>query len=127
MRTRFTRLVAALAVFLFASLPARGQPDTSFKLSTTNTTAAAEFRAGMSDLQNVSFESAAAHFKAATNADPNFGLVMPPLVVRGGFAALSSAASCDSSSGVGFVASLGVPRLGGGGSRCGMIPSSSSA
>jgi len=74
MRTRFTRLVAALAVFLFASLPARGQPDTSFKLSTTNTTAAAEFRAGMSDLQNVSFESAAAHFKAATNADPNFGL-----------------------------------------------------
>ena len=43
-------------------------------MKTTNATAASEFRAGMTDAQNISFESAAAHFKAATNADPNFGL-----------------------------------------------------
>ncbi len=74
MRTRSYPLVAAVAIFLFHSGPARGQTDTSLKLSTTNAAAAAEFRAGMSDFQNVSFESAAAHFKAAINADPNFGL-----------------------------------------------------
>ena len=74
MRTRSTRLVAAVAAFLFLSWPARGQTDTSLKLSTANAAAAAAFRSGMSDVQNVSFESAAAHFKAAIEADPNFGL-----------------------------------------------------
>jgi len=74
MRTRSTRLVAAVAAYLFLSWPARGQTDTSLKLSTANAAAAAEFRAGMSDYGNISFESAAAHFKAAMTADPNFGL-----------------------------------------------------
>jgi len=74
MRTRSTRLVAAVAAFLFLSWPARGQTDTSLKLSTANAAAAAAFRSGMSDVQNVAFESAAAHFKAAIDADPNFGL-----------------------------------------------------
>ena len=76
MRTHSFRLIAALAVlsvFLFP-VAARAQTDTSLKLSTTNATAAAEFRAGVLDYQNISFESAAAHFKAAVDADPKFGL-----------------------------------------------------
>jgi len=74
MRTRSSRLIAVVAVFSVASLPARAQTDTALKLTTTNPTAASEFRAGVSDFQNISFESAAAHFKAAVAADPNFGL-----------------------------------------------------
>jgi len=74
MRTRSTRLIAAVAILLVVPLVARSQVDTSLKLSTTNATAAAEFRAGMSDWENASFGSAASHFKAATNADPNFGI-----------------------------------------------------
>ena len=74
MRTRSTRFIAAVAILSVVPLAARSQTDPSLKLSTTNSTAAAEFRAGMSDVQNVNFESAAAHFKAAIDADPNFGL-----------------------------------------------------
>jgi tetratricopeptide (TPR) repeat protein len=74
MRTRSTRFIAAVAILSVVPLAARSQTEASFKLSTTNLAAATEFRAGMSDVQNVSFESAAAHFKAAIDADPNFGL-----------------------------------------------------
>ena len=74
MRTRSTRFIAAVAILSVVPLAARSQTDPSLKLSTTNSAAAAEFRAGMSDAQNVSFESATAHFKAAVDADPNFGL-----------------------------------------------------
>jgi tetratricopeptide (TPR) repeat protein len=74
MRTRTTRLIAAVAILSVVPLVARSQSDASLKLSTTNPTAAAEFRAGVGDFQNISFESAAAHFKAAMDADPNFGL-----------------------------------------------------
>jgi tetratricopeptide (TPR) repeat protein len=74
MRTRYTRLIAAVAVLSVVPLAAQSQTDTSLKLSTTNPAAAAEFRAGMSDFQNASFESAASHFKAAIDADSNFGL-----------------------------------------------------
>src|SRR6266566_8169578 len=74
MHARSTSLIAAVAVLFAVPLAARSQVDTSFKLSTTNPAAAAQFRAGVSDYQNVSFESAAAHFKAAIDADPNFGL-----------------------------------------------------
>jgi tetratricopeptide (TPR) repeat protein len=74
MGTRSTRLIAAVAILSVVPLAAQSQTDTSLKLSTTNPAAAAEFRAGMTDLQNISFESATSHFKAATDADPNFGL-----------------------------------------------------
>jgi tetratricopeptide (TPR) repeat protein len=74
MRTRFTGFIAAVAILSVVPLAARSQTDPSLKLSTTNPAAAAEFRAGVSDAQNISFESATAHFKAAVDADPNFGL-----------------------------------------------------
>src|SRR3979411_915348 len=74
MRTRSTLFIAAVAILSVVPLAAQSQTDTSLKLSTTNPTAAAEFRAGMSDFQNLSFESTTAHFKAALDADPNFGL-----------------------------------------------------
>lgn len=74
MHARSTRLIAALASLLFVPLTARSQSDPALKLGTTNSTAASEFRAGVGDFQNVSFESATAHFKAAIDADPNFGL-----------------------------------------------------
>jgi tetratricopeptide (TPR) repeat protein len=73
MHARSTSLIAAAAVLFVFPLAARSQVDTSLKL-TTNPAAAAEFRAGMSDYQNISFESAQSHFKAAIAADPNFGL-----------------------------------------------------
>ena len=68
-----TRLIVASVVFSFAS-PAHAQTDSTLRLSTTNQTAAAEFRAGVNDYQNLSFESASSHFKAAITADPKFGL-----------------------------------------------------
>ena len=74
MHTRSTCLIAAVAVLSVVPLAAQSQTDPSLKLSTTNPAAAAEFRAGMSDFQNLSTESAASHFKAAIDADPNFGL-----------------------------------------------------
>ena len=72
MRTRFLSLVAFGAILF--PLSVRSQTDTALKLTTSNPRAVAEFRAGVSDLQNISFESAASHFKAAIDADPNFGL-----------------------------------------------------
>ncbi len=74
MHARSTRLIAALASLVFVPLAARSQSDPALKLGTTNSTAASEFRAGVGDQQNLSFESAPAHFKAAVDADPNFGL-----------------------------------------------------
>src|SRR2546423_11299143 len=76
MPTRLSRHCAALALLGLPLLPAAAgaQTDTSLKLSTTNSTAAGEFRAGVQDYQNLSFESASAHFKAAVAADPKFGL-----------------------------------------------------
>jgi tetratricopeptide (TPR) repeat protein len=74
MRTRFARCIAAVATLVAFPLALSAQVDPSLKLSTTNTTAAAEFRAGVTDLQNISFESATAHLKAAVDADPGFGL-----------------------------------------------------
>jgi tetratricopeptide (TPR) repeat protein len=71
---RFTSLIAAVAILSVVPLAARSQTDPSFKLTTTNPAAATEFRAGMSDFQNISFESAASHFKTAMDADPSFGL-----------------------------------------------------
>jgi len=73
MRTDSTRFIAAAAL-CFAPLAAGSQADPSLKLGSNSSTATAEFRAGITDFQNISFESAAAHFKAAVDADPAFGL-----------------------------------------------------
>jgi tetratricopeptide (TPR) repeat protein len=56
-----------------APLPSGAQADTSLKLSATPQ-ATADFRAGVRDYENLSFESAADHFAAVSKADPNFGL-----------------------------------------------------
>ena len=74
MRNSFGALIAAGAFACLASLPARSQTDTSLKLSTTVPQAAAEFKAGMSDWDNLSFESATSHLQSAVKSDPNFGL-----------------------------------------------------
>jgi len=74
MRPRFITTIVAIASLGLASLPALAQTDTTLRLSTSNPAAAAEFRAGVNDYQNLSFESAASHFKAAITADPKFGL-----------------------------------------------------
>ena len=87
MHTRSTCLIAAVAVLSVVPLAAQSQTDPSLKLSTTNSAAATEFRAGMSDFQNLSFESTTAHFKAAVDADPNFGLAR---VLYGGGGLLES-------------------------------------
>ena len=73
MRTRLLSLLA-VGLLLLAPQRLRSQSDTALKLGTTSQTAAAHFRAGMADLQNISFESANAHFKMAIDADPSFGL-----------------------------------------------------
>lgn len=64
-------IVVALAIIVPS---ARAQSDTTLKLTTSKPLAAAEFRAGVKDYENVSFESASSHFKAAIDADPRFGL-----------------------------------------------------
>ncbi|MDQ6690115.1 MAG: tetratricopeptide repeat protein [Gemmatimonadota bacterium] len=74
MSSRFSMLVAAGAMLSIAPLTAKSQADPALKLSTSNPQAAAEFRAGVNDLQNLSTESATAHFQAAVASDPNFGL-----------------------------------------------------
>jgi tetratricopeptide (TPR) repeat protein len=74
MRTRFTAFAIAGAILSIVPLTTRSQTDTALKLSTSNPRAAAEFRAGVRDYQDLSFESAFSHFKAAVDADPNFGL-----------------------------------------------------
>jgi len=71
--TRTARLIAAVAALAIAPLSAHSQSDPSLKL-TSSPAAIAEFRAGVSDFQNLSVESAASHFKAAIDADPSFGL-----------------------------------------------------
>jgi len=74
MRIPFRALVAAVAFTCLAPVSARSQTDTSLKLTTTVPQASAEFKAGMSDWENLSFESATAHFQSAVKSDPSFGL-----------------------------------------------------
>ena len=74
MRTRLSLLVAVGTLLTLAPHRLQSQSDTAFKLATSSQAAAAHFRAGIADLQNISFESANAHFKMAVDADPNFGL-----------------------------------------------------
>jgi tetratricopeptide (TPR) repeat protein len=71
---RLTPLLAAAAFLAAVPCTARAQTDPSLKLSTTNSVAASEFRAGVSDFENIAFESAREHLAAAVKADPNFGL-----------------------------------------------------
>lgn len=75
MRIRFLPLIAVISALVsVAPARARSQTDTALKLTTSTPQAAAEFRAGMKDYENVSSDAAASHFQAAINADPNFGL-----------------------------------------------------
>jgi tetratricopeptide (TPR) repeat protein len=74
MRIPFQTLVAVGALACLAPLAARSQTDTALKLSTTVPQAAAEFKAGVTDWENFSIESASSHFQAALKSDPNFGL-----------------------------------------------------
>jgi tetratricopeptide (TPR) repeat protein len=75
MRMRLTSTLAVAAVLAcLIPIAAKSQTDTSLKLSTNVPQASTEFKAGVSDWQNISFESAASHFDAAVKADPNFGL-----------------------------------------------------
>jgi tetratricopeptide (TPR) repeat protein len=73
MRMPFT-LAAVAVLACLTPRAAQSQTDTTLKLSTTVPQASAEFRAGVNDWQNLSFESSATHFNAASKADPNFGL-----------------------------------------------------
>jgi tetratricopeptide (TPR) repeat protein len=74
MRTRLVSLVAIGIIVILSPQRLRPQSDPALTLGTTNEQAVAHFRAGVSDLQNFSFESANAHFKMAVDADPGFGL-----------------------------------------------------
>jgi len=74
MRTRFISFLVVAAVLTLSPLRLRAQSDTTLKLGTSSQAAAAHFRAGVTDMQNISFESASAHFRMAVDADPNFGL-----------------------------------------------------
>lgn len=74
MHSRLVSLVAVGILLALAPQRLQSQSDTTFKLGTSSQAAAAHFRAGMADLQNISFESANAHFKMAVDADQNFGL-----------------------------------------------------
>jgi tetratricopeptide (TPR) repeat protein len=75
MRIRLPYTLAIAVVLAFLTAPAaKSQTDTSLKLSTSVPQAAAEFKAGVFDMQNVSPEAATSHFAAAIKADPNFGL-----------------------------------------------------
>ena len=74
MRIPFPTLVVAGAFACVTALPARSQTDTALKLSTTVAQAASEFRAGIVDWENFSFEAAASHFQSASKSDPNLGL-----------------------------------------------------
>src|ERR1700682_458000 len=75
MRMRLTSTLAVAAVLAcLVPLAAKSQTDTTLKLSTSVPQASAEFKAGVSDWQNISLESSASHFAAASKADPNFGL-----------------------------------------------------
>jgi len=74
MRIPFRALFAAGAFACLAPIVARSQTDTALKLSTTVPQAASEFKAGVVDWENFSFESASSHFQAASTSDPNLGL-----------------------------------------------------
>jgi len=74
MRIPFPTLIAAGAFACLVPLAARSQTDTVFKLSTTVPQAASEFKAGVADWENFSFESASSHFQSALKSDPNLGL-----------------------------------------------------
>jgi len=74
MRIPLRTLIAAGAVACLAPLAARSQTDTALKLSTTVPLAASEFKAGVVDWENFSFESASSHLQSALKSDPNFGL-----------------------------------------------------
>lgn len=74
MRTRLILFAAVGAALTLAPRLLRPQSDSAFHLGTASVQAVAHFRAGINDLQNISMESANAHFKMAVDADPNFGL-----------------------------------------------------
>jgi tetratricopeptide (TPR) repeat protein len=74
MRIPLRTLIAAGAFACLVPIAARAQVDTTLKLSTTVPLAAAEFKAGVSDWENFSFESASSHLQSALKADPKFGL-----------------------------------------------------
>jgi tetratricopeptide (TPR) repeat protein len=74
MRIPFRALFAAGAFACIVPFAAQSQTDTALKLSTTVPQAASEFKAGVVDWENFSFESANSHFQAASKSDPNFGL-----------------------------------------------------
>jgi len=85
MRKAFPSLVAAFAFASVVPISARSQTDTTLKLSTTVAQAATEFKAGVVDWENFSFESATSHFQSALKSDPNFGLARAMFGVTGSF------------------------------------------
>lgn len=84
MRLHFRALVAAGAFACVAPISAQSQTDTALKLSTTIPQAASEFKAGVVDWTNYSFEAAASHFQAASKSDPNLGLARAMYAFIGG-------------------------------------------
>ncbi len=74
MRMSLKTLIAAGALAWLVPIAARSQTDSALKLSTTVPQAASEFKAGVADWENFSFESAASHLQSALKADPKFGL-----------------------------------------------------
>ena len=102
MRIALPALVVAGALACLAPVSARSQTDTALKLSTTVPLAATEFKAGVTDWENFSFESAASHFQSAIKSDPHFGLARALFGVAGSFTGeLSTAESlAEADSGV---------------------------
>lgn len=74
MRIALRTLVASVACACLVPIAARSQTDSALRLSTTVPQAASEFRAGVADWENFSFESAASHLQGALKGDPKFGL-----------------------------------------------------
>ena len=74
MRIPLRTLIAAGAFACLAPIAAGSQTDTALKINTTVPQAAAEFKAGVADWENFSFESANSHFQSALKSDPNLGL-----------------------------------------------------
>ncbi|HEY6088762.1 MAG TPA: hypothetical protein VD771_03130 [Gemmatimonadaceae bacterium] len=109
MRIPFAPVVLAGAFACLAPLSARSQTDTALKLSTAVPLAATEFKAGVTDWENFSFESAASHFQSAIKSDPHFGLARALYGVAGSFTGeLNTAQSlAEADSGVADAASHG--------------------
>jgi tetratricopeptide (TPR) repeat protein len=84
-RIRFRALIAAGAFACLAPIVAQSQTDTALELSTTVPQAASEFKAGVVDWENSSFESAASHFQSASKNDPNLGLARVMYAFMDGF------------------------------------------